>query len=119
MPISSTNLHRAKNPTNRIQKPDEGLLKISALGNDIRTNGFGEEVRESFKTILDAVSETYGKPEDVFDYVKHGSIWKEPEDWMMGLLKKERTLDAYWTKGPFPNRIHSMRQIGRASCRER
>ena len=99
--------------------PDQGLLKILALGNDIETNGFGEEIRESFKTILDAVSKTYGKPGDVFDYVRHGSTWEEPEDWMMGLVKKERRLDAFWTKGPFPNRIHSMRLEAKASSVEK
>ena len=26
----------------------------------------------------------------------HGSIWKEPNDWMMGLKQKERTLVAFW-----------------------
>ena len=28
---------------------------------------------------------------------------------MMGLLKEERILAAYWTKGPFANGIHAMR----------
>ena len=45
---------------------DAGLLHVVAYGRDIRTNVFGEAVRDSFSTILDALSRTYGKPDDVF-----------------------------------------------------
>lgn len=39
----------------------------------------------------------YGKYKR-FDWLPSGSIWKEPEDFMMGLLKKDRILNTYWTK---------------------
>ena len=90
-----------------IFSPKDGLLKISAYGNDIKTNGFGASVRTSFIEIRDAISQTYGQPEFTSDFLRSGSIWKEPEDWMMGLLKEERILAALWEKA-LPNRIHGI-----------
>ena len=46
-----------------IVSPIDGLLKITAYGNDIKTNGFGEAVRNSFTEIRDALSRTYDKPD--------------------------------------------------------
>ena len=83
--------------------PKDGLLQIMAFGNDIDTNGFGEAVHKSFMEILDDISQTYGKP-GIIDHVEVGSIWNEPQDWMMGLLKKERILEASWDKA-LPNRV--------------
>jgi hypothetical protein len=76
----------------------DGLLKIVAYGNDIPTNAFGEAVHDSFIEIRDAISQTYGQPEFTLDFVKAGSIWTDPQDWMMALLKKERELSAVWEK---------------------
>lgn len=79
-----------------IISPELGVLKIGAVGVTISTSSFGTEIHNSFVEIRDAVSETYGKPSTEFDFVQSGSLWTEPNDWMMGLLKKERSLDAYW-----------------------
>jgi hypothetical protein len=90
-----------------IFSPTGGLLKIIAYGNDITTNGFGERVHDSFIEIRDAISEVYGQPEGTLDFLKAGSIWNEPEYWMMGLLKEERTLATNWQKA-LPNRIYGI-----------
>jgi hypothetical protein len=90
-----------------IFSPKDGLLKIVAYGKDIRTNGFGEAVHDSFIEIRDAISKTYGQPKFTLDRVKAGSIWKEPEDWMMGLLKEERGLTTAWDSG-LPNHIQDI-----------
>jgi hypothetical protein len=52
------------------------------------------------------------------DFLRAGSIWKEPEDWMMGLLKDERTLVAVWEKA-LPNRIHDVVLKAGALSREK
>lgn len=96
--------HRAFDEYSLIFSPNDGLLKIIAYGKDIRTNGFGDAVHDSFVEIRDAISTTYGKPYGTLDSVKEGSIWKEPQDWMMGLLKGERDLYSLWSK-TLPNRI--------------
>jgi hypothetical protein len=91
-----------------IFSPTDGLLKVMAIGKDISTNGFGEAVRSSFREIRNALLQTYGKPNPDLDFVRAGSIWKEPEDWMMGLRKDERYLESAWQeeKLPLPNQIH-------------
>ncbi|HEV3198284.1 MAG TPA: hypothetical protein VGZ73_10260 [Bryobacteraceae bacterium] len=101
-----------------IFSPKEGLLKIIAYGNDITTNGFGEAVQGDFSEIRSAIAQTYGKPEADMDFLRAGSIWKEPEDWMMGLLKDERTLVAVWEKA-LPNRIHDVVLKAGALSREK
>jgi hypothetical protein len=84
--------------------PQHGLLKILAAGNDVATNGFGLELKTTFTEIQDALSQIYGKPQ-TFDLLRAGSIWTESQNWTMGLLKKERSLSAFWTDSPFPNHI--------------
>jgi hypothetical protein len=75
--------------------PKEGLLRIRAVGRDIRSNDFGSDVRDGFTGLMEAVSTTYGTPR-LFDFLQSGSMWNEDREWMMGLLKKERTLQAVW-----------------------
>jgi len=83
--------------------PEKGLVKLIASGKTIRTNDFGEELRDAFVDTRDSVSKTYGEPE-TFDALRAGSAWDRPEYWMMGLLKKERSLVAFW-KPLLTNRI--------------
>jgi hypothetical protein len=77
--------------------PSEGLLKIGAFGAPISTNGYGWEVRQGFARVLDALRRTYSMPQE-YDFLLAGSIWKEPQYWMMGLLKKDRSLTAIWNR---------------------
>jgi hypothetical protein len=102
-----------------IFSPTEGLLKITAYGNDIRTNGFGEKVHDSFSEIRGALSDTYEKPDGDMDFLQSGSIWKEPEDWMMGLLKEERHLASIWQNRPLPNHIHDIEIEAKALSQEK
>jgi len=94
--------HPAFEQYDLVISPSEGLLKIVAVGKDIATNGYGEEIRAEFGELSDAVARTYGTPQ-IADYLKEGSIWNEPREWMTGLLKKERELFALWS--PSENRI--------------
>ncbi|SRR5579871_434251 len=75
--------------------PDAGLLKLSAVSKDITTSAYGDGVRSKFSEIQEAVSNTYGKGKS-YDFLRAKSIWNEPNEWMMGLLKEERTLAAIW-----------------------
>ena len=76
--------------------PRYGLCKITAIGNDVVTNAFGNQLEQKFKDISAALTRRYGDPESQFDFLQKGSIWKDPQDWMMGLLKKERALSSFW-----------------------
>lgn len=78
-----------------IVTPAQGLCKIVAYSQVISTSVYGTELASKFSSLESALSSKYGKPKK-FDFLKGGSIWKEPRDWMAGLLKKERILSSYW-----------------------
>ena len=75
--------------------PTNGLCWIKAIGKTIKTNVYGSEVRSTFTDLKERLSANYGKSEDI-DRLFPGSIWNEPQDWMMALLKKERLLFSSW-----------------------
>jgi hypothetical protein len=85
--------------------PERGLVKLLATGKTIQTNRYGTELKDSFTEIRDTIAKTYGPPQHAFDFLTSGSIWDEPRDWMMGVVKKERTLASYWDQAPLPNHI--------------
>ena len=74
-----------------------GLCKVTAYIDRVNTNVYGEELILKFGNLETALSSKYGNGKK-FDYLRAGSIWNERRDWMMGLLKKDRTLVTYWTK---------------------
>ena len=80
--------------------PDKGLLKVIAVSKQIETTIYGDELRSKFKEVAEAMGGTYGPSTHSLDFVRSGSIWHEPEDWMMALNKKERTLETYWQFKP-------------------
>lgn len=75
--------------------PVSGLSWIKAIGNDIQTNGFGASVSSAFTEMEGKLKTTYGRCEKT-DLLLQGSIWNEPQDWMMGLAKGERLLACQW-----------------------
>ena len=80
-----------------ILTPQQGLCKISAGGKDVNTSSFGDELKNKHRDLVAALSNKYGSPGNNFDFLRSGSIWKDSQDWMMALLKKERTLASYWS----------------------
>lgn len=88
--------------------PEMGLLKVTAVGKDINTSGPGEEVQTAFKEMLGALTQNYGNPDNVYDFLHVGSIWSDYQDWMMALLKDERSLAAYWKPDPIGAHITSI-----------
>ena len=77
-----------------------GLCRITAVGKTVATNVFGNELRSEYASLKEALGTKYGKPTNDFDFLRQGSIWAEPNDWMTALLKKERSLAVYWNSGP-------------------
>lgn len=76
--------------------PGYGLCKIIAVGTDINSSSYGDELRSRFKDLSDALNAKYGAPSSTYDFLRSGSIWDEGRDFMMGLAKKERTLTHFW-----------------------
>lgn len=73
-----------------------GLLKIIAVGHDVQTASDGSELRDQFNEIKAQLTQTYGQATKDLDFIHEGSLWDKPEDFMMGLLEKERTVTSYW-----------------------
>ena len=53
------------------------------------------------------VSDAYGEYEEA-DFLLRGSIWDEPEDWMMALRRNERQLQAVWEGQAMSNSVASV-----------
>ena len=87
-----------------------GVCRVVAIGTDITTNDFGTQVRAKFGDITEALDAKYGQHREA-DFLRSGSLWKESQYWMMGLLKKDRTLAAYWEASaakPLPDGIEAI-----------
>lgn len=74
-----------------------GLVRITAYTETKDTNVYGDNIKDDFKNLYNALSKKYGEGIK-YDFLRKGSIWNEPEDYTMGLLKEERHLAAFWTK---------------------
>lgn len=91
--------------------PEHGLCKIQVASKNIDTSSFGSELQEKHSELVRALSKKYGAPTKEFNFLKAGSIWNEPRDWMMGLLKKERSLSAFWITSDNNNLADSLKVI--------
>lgn len=87
--------------------PSTGACAVMAMTDDITADSQGFEVKRRFESILDLLKSVYGEPKR-YDFLGAGSIWKDPQDWMMGLARKERTLSAAWTPKDDPKRVSSI-----------
>lgn len=97
--------------------PGFGLCKVLGVGKDIINNAFGDQVRSTYQDLSAALAQKYGPPSSQYDFLKAGSIWKDPNDFMMGLLKEERVLSSYWVgKGvSLPDRLQAISISARAT----
>lgn len=77
----------------------KGVYKINIFGNDIETSIYGIALKEEYEKIKNQISITYGNPKS-YDYLRSGSIWDEPNEWMKSLEKEERVLHSFWYPEP-------------------
>lgn len=75
--------------------PQHGLCKLIAKTHPLRTSVYGTDLLSAFDRYYAVIATKYGAAKRL-DGLRPGSIWREGRDWMMGLLKKERVLSAYW-----------------------
>lgn len=75
--------------------PTSGLAKVGALSANISSNGYGFDVRSKYESLRDALAEKYGEYKEI-DMLMPGSIWDDPDDFMMALLMKDRYLFCLW-----------------------
>ncbi len=101
--------------------PKNGLCKIVALGKPFNTSIYGDEIKSNFENMESKLNNAYGKNKK-YDFLRSGSIWSESSDWMMGLLKGERYLSAYWGEehgSKLKANISSISLNGEATSRDR
>ena len=72
-----------------------GLFQISAESDSIYTSRNGYQIKSEFYSVYNQLVKSYGDG-ILIDKLAEGSIWDEPEDWMMGLKTLDRTLSAIW-----------------------
>ena len=86
-----------------------GLCAVRGIGGDIATNGFGMQLQSKFDDLSALLTEIYGNG-DKTDSLLPGSIWKDADEWMMGLLKKDRYLISLWRGDdkPLPNDLQTI-----------
>lgn len=96
--------------------PTVGLCQIRAIGKTITTNRFGHQLKSNFDELKSSLTSIYGTPKTL-DLLMPGSIWKDPDDWMMGLYKKDRNLVSQWAgtaSAPLKNSLESVIMEARA-----
>lgn len=91
--------------------PKSGLCWVKAIGEDIPTSVFGTQLKSKFEQMKDKLEKSYGKHETI-DFLMPGSIWNEPKDFMMGMIKKERFLMAIWSGEKNSTLTDNLKQIG-------
>jgi hypothetical protein len=93
---SLPNGHSDFNHYKLVITPQHGLCKVTANTALIATNVYGTQLHEAYERLFDALVAKYGKTKS-YDFLRSGSIWHEPKDWTMALLKRQRDLSAFWT----------------------
>lgn len=74
-----------------------GICWVKGIGKDISDNGLGLSTKALTDKIKNQVTKVYGKHTNDFDFLTYGSIWDELDDWMMGLVQKERHYSFFWS----------------------
>lgn len=72
-----------------------GLYCLKAISDDISTNEYGTEVKDSFSEIKDRITKTYGTPR-IVNRLDPSSIWDGDAYWIRALSDGARTYAAIW-----------------------
>jgi len=74
----------------------QGVYWIKGIGSTVHTSIYGEGIRFKEDELASQVASVYGQNYIKYDFLRSGSIWNEPEDWMIGLFKEERVYAYSW-----------------------
>jgi len=80
--------------------PSTGACASKAFQYVYNADSSGYEVRNKADALVKHLTNKYGEPTKKYDYLRAGSIWKEPQEWMRSLQKKERVYAFYWSNLP-------------------
>ena len=75
----------------------EGLYEVRAISYPIKSNKFGEEIKNAFSNIKDRITKTYGRPKVTDRYENpEDQYHKKDEYWFYSLREGSRKLCATW-----------------------
>jgi hypothetical protein len=84
-----------------------GICFIKGLSKNIETSKYGVELNIKYNSVFQSLDNkyksTHGK--EKINFLASGSIWNEPGDYMMALLKKERYMYTQWQAKDSSNKI--------------
>ena len=94
---------------------NSGLCWIKGIGKSVASNGYGMQLKGAFDEFETKLDKRYGVHERT-DFLMPASIWNDPQDWMMGLVKADRYLMSAWKGGKtsLPNDLSTIALIAQA-----
>ena len=89
---------------------ESGICFIKGVGLDITTSAYGTNLQTKYNSVVDALDSKYGAThkKKATDLLSYGSIWDEPNDYMMSLLKNERYAMVSWKTKDKVNPLESI-----------
>lgn len=73
-----------------------GLYSIFAISDSISTSENGRQFLSEYNHIKEQLISSYGDPTKDINFLSYGSIWDEPQDFMMSLITQDRLLGCIW-----------------------
>ena len=85
--------------------PVYGIYNIMAISDSIESSSNGYQLKSEYNKVKNQLILSYGKPTNDVDRLNPGSIWDEPQDFMMALKLQERILICSWDRSDKTNNI--------------
>jgi hypothetical protein len=76
--------------------PSHGICWIKAVGIDISDSGRGSSTKSKTDEIAAQIASAYGDWTGTYDFLSVGSIWDESDEWLMGIVQKDRYYAFTW-----------------------
>ena len=73
-----------------------GICYVSAIGKTIRNDSYGITTKKRVDAIARQLKQKYGAETSKSAFLRSHSIWDDPNDWMMGVLKGDRAYQYWW-----------------------
>lgn len=74
-----------------------GLYGIFAVGDDMKLDNYGTQIKDAFDNIVERVSKTYGTPL-ITDTLAPDTMWKDDKYWTNAFHDGARKLSAQWPR---------------------
>lgn len=73
----------------------DGLYYIKGISREIKTTGYGTEVKKEFSNLLSPLERKYGAFKKT-DKIDKDTLWRKESDWMYAIAHGARTYEAEW-----------------------